>query len=987
MDIHNIDYFFNKFKFGEDNFHNLMAKRVREVLLVSSFYDAYIFEQDGRLSEQIFGEYQQLNLSTAPRITNVPTAEKAIGALKEKKYDLVVTMMRIGETIPYQMTKEIKEIDPTIPILLLLNSIADVALINRNPDKMKYIDDSFIWTGNAKVFLAMLKYIEDKSNIEYDTTNGLVRVILLVEDSIQYYSMFLPELYEIILRQTQLLIKDEVNEVNKRLRMRARPKVILVHTYEDAVEIYNRFKEYIICIISDVRFPRGGNINPKAGIELIKQLKEDNCSIPILLQSSEQENEDFAHALGVSFMNKNITYSLSHLRSFIYDNLGFGDFIFRDANNNIYGKAKTLNEFEECLRTIPDVSLLYHSENNHFSAWLIAHSHIQIAKRIRPIGVLDFSSVSHLREYLMNTFEEVREIRTKGRIINFDPSSLRKNNNIIRLVDGSLGGKGRGLAFINSLMVSMEFDKQYTDVDVILPTTAIIGTNEFDCFVQSHEIIERINNKSDEEIKEIFLSGSLSSELISTLNTYIDRVDYPIAVRSSGLLEDSQSQPFAGVYSTFMLPNCAEDKQVRIQQLMDAIKLVFASVFLEETRKYIEGIHYKIEEEKMAVILQEVVGCKVEDEYYPHISGVAQSFNFYPTSYLQQNDGVATIAIGLGKAVVEGERAFRFCPAYPKMDILAQEDILKNSQKDYYGIQLCSDSFRLQDGEDITFVKRPLSTLQAKGLIDHLYSIWDYENLSFTEDKEKKGLLAITFADILKYDYFPLASIVKDLLHIGTIAMGLPVEIEYAVNLCKDATGTGKPAFYILQIRPMSVDTEEINVDLSLIDKKELFLCTQKGLGNGIINDIHDIVYVKKDKFDKTRTLLMQKEIETINEKLKVEDTQYILVGPGRWGTRDPFLGIPVRWDQISQARLIIEVDLPDFVVDTSQGTHFFHNLIAMNVGYLNVDLRNSNDFINWDVLKEYDVVEETEYFIHVRASHPLIIKMDGRKGIAVVLK
>ncbi|MDI3503908.1 MAG: hypothetical protein PWP64_844 [Candidatus Cloacimonadota bacterium] len=988
MKMEELNYYYNKFKFGEDIFHQLMQKRVRDILLVSTFYDAFIFEQDGRLSEQIFGEYRQLNLSTAPRITSVPTGAEALEKLKENSYDLVITMMRIGEIGPFDLAKEIKQLHPDLTVLLLLNVASDYLIWENHEEERQYIDDVFLWNGDTKLFLAMVKNVEDNINVEYDTSHGLVRVILLVEDSVHYYSMFLPSLYSVIMKQTQKLIEEEVSDINKHLRMRVRPKVLLAHDYEQAVQLYEKYKEYILCVISDVRYRVEGKIDPEAGIKLIRHVMAKNRDLPMILQSSEDENEAIAQELNVHFLNKNSKHLFKDLREYMVFSLGFGNFIFRNPQGEIIDEASNIAEFEEKILKIPVESLEFHSKFNHFSNWLIAHGEIQIAKKIRPMKIEDFESRDELRQFLYHIFRTVRIEKNRGKIINFDAVSLSEMNQIIRLTGGSLGGKGRGLAFLNALLCTMDYEKKFENTSISLPSTAIIGTNEFDQFIERNNILESIQGKSDEEIDKLFIEGQLSEILVKRLEIYLDAVKYPIAVRSSSLLEDSQAQPLAGVYRTFMLPNNHRDKMHRLRQLMDAIKLVFASVYLSDARNFLDSLNFKAEEEKMAVIIQETVGCLNGDKYYyPHISGVAQSYNFYPTSHMQHADGIANIALGLGKSVVEGKLNYRFCPRYPDLDMLPPEEMMRNSQKEFYALNLANNDFDLLGGEEITLSKLTLKDAEKHGTIRYLASVWDYENFRLTDNLQERGLKVLTFSSILKYNYFPLAKIVEELLEIGEIALGIPVEIEFAVNLDDKKSLTHKPTFYILQIRPLSVSTDAYQIETDKLDKSELLMYTEHGMGNGIIEDLRDVIYLDPNTFDKTMTQEMQTEIEKFNNKMAKEGKHYILIGPGRWGSRDKFLGIPVRWPQINRAKVILETGLRDFIVEASQGTHFFHNLVAMNVGYFTIPYVSQTDFVDLDWLLNQPHCEKGEYFVHIEFDHPLVVKMDGRTGTAVIHK
>ncbi len=987
MDLKELNYYYNKFKFGEDNFHEMMKKKVNEILLVSTFYDAYIFEQDGRLSEQIHGEYMQLNLSTSPRITSVPTGAQALELLKNRDFDLVITMMRIGEISPFKLSKKIKKKFPDLPILLLLNVSNDIGLIDKESEEMKYIDNVFSWNGDSKIFLAMIKYVEDLWNVENDTKIGNVRVILLVEDSIHYYSMFHPLLYSEILKQTQRLISEELNDINKRSRMRGRPKVLLCHTFEEAISTYEQYKEYVIAIISDIRYNYQGKIHPKAGIKLIRHMQMHNVDCPILLQSSELENEKDALDLGVSFLNKNSKTLLHDLQKFILGNLGFGDFVFRDKNGNELDRANSLESFGEKLITISDESLIFHSKHNHFSSWLIAHSEFLFSKRLKALNIKNGDDLKKFRKTIIDIFKEVKHARTRGKILQFDINSLNIEEGIIRLAEGSLGGKGRGLAFLNSLFVSMDIESKYKEVSIKIPKTFIIGTSEYDQFLENNKIDSWLIGKNDSEIKKFFVSCELSSELINILSQYIEKVDYPIAVRSSGLLEDSQSQPFAGIYETFMLPNNNKDDNIRLKQICNAIKLVFSSVFLQTARNYLESINYKLEEEKMAVIIQECVGNEFDGYYYPHFSGVGQSYNFYPTSYLKNSDGIVSLAAGLGIAIVEGDRTFRFSPKYPKMELLSQNELLGESQKELYAIDIKNQEFCVTDYDKGDISKLKIRNVVKHKTLDHLISTWDIENDRLVDGPDAKGPKIVTFADIIKNNYFPLANVCEDILEIGENAMGVPIEIEFAVNLNKDLKNGIKPTFYVLQIRPLTINTDDIYIDSDSLDMKQLFLYTSSGMGNGIISNINDIIFIDPDKFNKLKTIEMQKEIAYLNQKMKDLNRQYILIGPGRWGSRDRFLGIPVQWHDINKAKIIVETGMKDFIVDASQGTHFFHNLISMNAGYFTVPFNSDTDFIDWEWLKNQPIEEKTKHFIHIQTDDPTVIKMDGRNGVSFIYK
>ncbi|MCF7912247.1 MAG: hypothetical protein K9M99_06950 [Candidatus Cloacimonetes bacterium] len=980
--MNNIGKYYKRFKFGEDNFHRLMKHRIRTILLVSSFYDAFIFEQDGRLSEQVFGEYRQLNLSTAPRIISVPTGDEALKILEDFNFDLVITMMRIGTLSPWEFADKIKAQKPDMPVLLLINVKNDLILIDKTSEEMQNIDDVFSWNGDSTLLLAMVKEIEDKWNVADDTYNGLVRVIILVEDSIEYYSKFLPVFYQQIMKQTQKLINTELDDVNKRLQMRARPKVLLCHDYESAVEYYDKYKEFVIGVISDVKFPQENELNPLAGFNLINYIKQHNSTIPVLLNSSESENQQLAKKMDITFLKKYSKNYLEQVRHFIKNNLGFGDFIFKDEDGNYYGKAANTASFEKQLRLIPDKSLLFHSHHNHFSGWLAAHGEFLVAKRIRFVKIEDFDSTSAIRDFLINAFCEVKELRLRGKMVRFDPQYLDIEDVVIRLSEGSMGGKGRGLAFLNALLVSMNWEKHYAELDVRIPRTFIIGTNEFDDFCEAHNLEEFMEKSDDKSLQNFFLQNPLSEDLRANLREMLQNVHYPLAVRSSGLLEDSQSQPFAGVYETFMLPNNHPDLDVRFYQLCTAIKLVYASIFKKDARNYIEGFNFKVEEEKMAIIIQQIVGSQQDRYFYPQISGVAQSYNYYPVFQMQHEDGIASIVVGMGKAVVDGLRTFKFSPSWPHMNILSPEDQIGEAQHNFYAIDLSNNDFDLTSGEMATYKQIEIDKAGEFKCLKYVTGYWDAYQKKFVDGKFVKGTRVITFNNILKYNNFPFADALKKILEIGTAAFGVPVEIEFALDL--NALSLDKKAvLYLLQVRPMNVNLNVHTLRKENIDFKKSWLFSEKAMGNGKY-DLQDIIVIDPKKFVSTKTLEMVSEIEQYNSSFRAIDKNYILIGPGRWGSSDRFLGIPVKWNQINYARIIVETTMDNFRIDFSQGTHFFHNLIAQNTGYIYLD---KDGQLDWDWLFSQYVIKRGKYTIHIRTKESIQAELCGVSGLAVIYR
>jgi hypothetical protein len=987
MNIQELDYYYKKFQLGKDNFYELMKRRVQDILLVANFFDAFILEQDGRLSEQIYGEYRQLDLSTAPLITTVPFSEEVIDTLEEKHFDLVIIVLRFSELTAHGLTAKIKEAFPNMPVFLLLNKQSYVDLVQKEAERMKIFDGIFLWTGDAKLFLAMIKLIEDRMNVEYDTQHGHVRVVLLVENAIDYYSTFIPIFYSSAMKLTQELIESELDIMNKRYRMRTRPKILLANNYEEAMKIYQRYKDYIICVITNANLQIQGQFEPFGGIRLVEEIRSEQSDIPIMIQSADEFYRKEAKKVNAEFCNKYSKTLIHDIRNFIINNLGFGDFVFRDTEGKEIARARSMYEFEQKIATIPVDSILYHGKRNHFSAWLMAHGEIHIAQKIRYVVTDDFLTIDDVRKFLIQTIRKVREQQNRGKVVNFDSSIFTEDHKITMLSDGSLGGKGRGLSFLNALLITMDISKEFDNVTIKIPKTAIVGTKEFDIFVEENQIEPtNLTTKTDDEIADIFLRGNLSHQLQERLKILLQNTNKPLAVRSSGLLEDSQSQPFAGIYKTFMLPNNNPDFQTRLQDLMNAIKLVFVSPYQSTAREYIESIHFKVEEEKMAVVIQEIAGLHHENNlFFPHFSGAAQSYNFYPAKRIKHQDGIAAIAVGLGKSVVDGERAYRYCPNYPKISLLEPVGIVENNQRDFYALDLNKVVETWKDDEDLFLIKKKILNSYKNGVFKELTSVWDYENLQFVDGKFAQGPRVLTFRNQILYEHFPLSTILQRVLDIGEIAHGVPVEIEFAVNL--NCEQNSQPTFYLLQIRPLLISSENIDVDIAKFEPEQVLLYTTKGMGNGIVKNIEDVIYLIPEKFDSTDTLKMAEQIDILNQKCKAENRKFILIGPGRWGSSDRFLGVPVRWAQIDMAKIIIEASLETFTVEASQGSHFFHNLVAMNVGYFTIAHSSTTDFINWEWLKKQPVHDQTDYFVHIRSAEPLQIKIDGRTGRAIIMK
>jgi hypothetical protein len=977
--------FLDRHNAERDVFHDLQPFKIKEILLVANLYDAYTIEGEGRFADHILGEYYQMSLTSIPRVTGVSSEEEAFNRLKARHYDMVIIMIGVDKESPMDMCRKIKNKYPYLPTYLLLNNPSDLAFVKKQKAMKVPFDNYFVWTGESKVFFAMVSLLEDRVNVENDTLKGLTGVILLVEDSADYYSSYLPMLYNLVMDQTKSLIEDvSIDELYKVLKLRARPKILLASDWESAINIFNNYRNNLLCVISDMRFPRNGEMHEKAGFELIQFIKSHLPNLPTVLQSSDRENAKYAFTLKSNFINKNSASLLQDLKSFINYYLGFGHFVYRDNRGRQIAVAKSMKEFEAYLETVPEDSLSYHAMRNHFSQWLMARGEVKIARLINPIKVSDFNSLRDLREFLLNIIRKRRQEMNKGRVINFEESAIIDETNVVSLSAGSLGGKGRGLAFINTLIYSFELGRLIPGINIKTPITAIIGTDEFDMFMERNRLWDFVKDEKDfDVVQKVFMESSLSFTLEKKLRIFLKKIDKPLAVRSSSLFEDSMSQPFSGIFGTYLVPNNDPDADIRLKQLSDAIKLVFASIYSKNARAYFEAINYKIELEKMAVVIQEVVGNRYNDTFYPHISGSAQSFNFYPVAHMTPKDGFAVTAVGLGQYVMEGDLAYRFSPAYPALEIISQKDLYRNSQVKFYAIDLAKKDLNLLEGENAGLKILDISIAEGHGTLNHIASVMNPDNDSITPGLDNQGPRVINFADILKYNYIPLASTLKIVLDVVTEACGTPVEIEFAVDLKKDETENA--SFYLLQIKPLLGTGAGYSIDPDTIDERELVLSTGKSMGNGVINDINDIIYIEPEKFDNKLTIAMAEEIAVLNEKMVKENRKYILIGPGRWGTRDRFLGIPVAWPQISGAKVIVEVSLPDFHPDASLGSHFFHNVTSMNVGYFSINLDSDQDKICWENIRNQQVIGKGEFFSHVRFEKSLLIRMDGKKGMAVI--
>jgi hypothetical protein len=980
MDVKTVLSIYNRFKFGEDRFYELMQKRIRNILLVSGFYDAYILEQDGRIADLVFGEYRQLNLSTAPKITTIASYDEVIPILQKESFDLVVVSMRVSSQKPYELGKQIKSHFPNLPTLLLLNKNSYIEVIQNHCPKKQCFDDIFLWNGNAKVFVAMIKSIEDKLNINKDTSNASVGVLLLVENAVKYYSLLLPILYHQIFSNTQQLVDSELNENNKRMRMRARPKVILIHSYDDAIYYYQKYKDYIIGIITNSNLEMNGKFDINAGVKFVEMIRRKNQYLPILMESSDKYNKFLMKNLNADFIDKFSKNLISEINKFLAQNLGYGQFTFCNIVGERICAVQSIQQFIEVVSDIDTPSLLQHLSKKHFSAWLSAKGEFDAAKEMQKIECS--TDVKDIRNRILTIVKDIRKKQNRGKLIRFSEEQIYDGERIIRLAEGSLGGKGRGIAFMNALLASMEHETNDLNIELKLPRTAIIGTNEYDHFIQSNDILNKVKDAtSDHDISSIFISGKLSQQLREKVLFLINFSTFPLAIRSSGLLEDSQSQPFAGVYQTFMIPN-KESPEVVLEAVCNAIKLVFSSPFLKDARDYIESTcYYKLEEEKMAVIIQEVVGNEyLPDKFFPHLSGVIQSHNYYPSAFFDPDEGIASIAAGLGKTVVEGQTTYRYCPLKPKIDPISSKQIVEENQRYFYAIDLTKDTANLNLGETSTLSRVRITQKMKESCFKIITSGWDYENFEFIDSSYYKGPRVLTYRRLLKYQDFDFNKVIELIMQIGKISMGVPVEIEFAVKF--DDT---RPIFYLLQIRPMTVNEKTMHLEFDKYHERNVILQSNKSMGNGVFSDINHIVFYHHNKFLTTETFEMKHELEQINNDFKQKNLNYILIGPGRWGSSDRFLGIPVKWSQISKAKIIVELSDEKSIIETSQGSHFFHNIVAMNIGYLTVNLGQDQVIYNKNILMDHPQISKHQYFSIAKFKAPLIVHLDGRQRKAII--
>ncbi|MBN1158572.1 MAG: phosphoenolpyruvate synthase [Bacteroidales bacterium] len=977
--------------FSDTSFNLLMQNRIRKVLVICSSYDFFMLEEDGRIDEQIFNEYVSLSLRYPPIFIQANSAKKAMAILETEQIDLIIEMLSIGDVDTFELARKLKEAHPKIPIVVLTHFSREVSLKLENED-LRAIDYVFCWLGNSDLLLAIIKLIEDKMNADFDIQEVGVQAILLVEDSVRFISSYLPNLYKIVLEQSMEFMKEALNEHQKMLRRRGRPKILLVQNYADAVTVYKKYKKNILGIISDVSFKmtadRKGPKVLDAGIEFCSLVKTEDKNLPVLLQSSDRSHEKTALGLGAGFLHKHSKNLHNELNQYIIRNFGFGEFVFRHPDTfEEYCVAANLRDLQQLIMTVPDDILIYHTQRDDISKWLNARALFPIAQIFKPAKLEDFKSLSDVRKYIYKAISSFRSSKSKGIIAEFDRHMYDEYLGFSRIGEGSIGGKARGLAFFSSLLKQHQLFDHFKNVQISIPNTVVLSTEVFEAFMEHNNLYDvAVSGISDEEILVKFVHSRLPENITEDLGTIIFQARKPLAIRSSSKLEDSYYQPFAGIYNTYMIPLVA-NKSAALHLLETAIKCVYASVFFKSSKAYALATSNIIDEEKMGIIIQEVCGRPYGDRFYPILSGVARSINFYPVHPEKAEDGIATIAFGLGKMIAEGGTVLRFSPRFPKKIIqLSNPDLaMKSTQKQFYALNLDPGRFTPSTDDKINLIRYDIKDAEKDGTLRFAASVYDFENNVIRDGYDLPGKKIITFSNILNYGSFPLAEILDSILKTGQQAMNNPVEIEFAVDI--DQPADKPPVFNFLQIRPIVINEQNINFKIDKVDPQEVIVYSEKALGNGVYTNISDIIYVKTHAYSPSANTGITDELEKLNSHLSGKNRSYILIGPGRWGSTDPWLGIPIKWAQISAVRIIVESGLEHYRVEPSQGTHFFHNLTTFGVGYLTVNPYQKDGIYNVEYLDSLPVTEETENLKQISFRNPLKIEIDGRTNKAVVYK
>lgn len=982
----------NKFKlnqlyFKDTSFAELMTRRIFNVLLIANPYDAFMLEDDGRIEEKIFIEYTSLSLRYPPRFMQVSTDQEAWHELSSRQYELIICMPSTDDSDFFATGRAIKNKYPHIPIVVLTPFSHGVT--NRiEKEDLGSFEYVFCWLGNTDLLVSIIKLIEDKMNLEHDINEVGVQMILLVDDSIRFYSSILPYLYKFVLQQSMVFATEALNEHQKTLRMRGRPKIVLARTYEEAISLYNKFPDNVLGVITDIRYPHNGKIDPLAGVHLCNELHTKDPYLPLIMQSRELENIKYADQFEAAFIYKNSKTIDLDLQKAVKENFGFGDFIFRNPKTNEkIAVVRNLKELQNIIFAIPNESMLYHVSHNHISRWLYSRAMFPMAEFLRGVTWEKETNVDVHRKLIYESIIKYRKMKNQGVVAEFKRDQFDSFSNFARIGDGLLGGKGRGLAWIDNMIKRHPEFEDFDNAKIAIPKTVVLCTDIFDEFMESNNLYQvSLSNRPDNEILHYFLKAKLPERLVPDFFSFLDVVKSPIAIRSSSLLEDSHYQPFAGIYNTYMIP-FLDNKYEMLRMLSDSIKGVYASVFFKDSKAYMKATSNIIDQEKMAVILQEVVGNQYGDHFYPNISGVVRSLNFYPIGEEMPKEGIANIALGLGKYIVDGGMTLRFSPYHPHQILQTSEleIALRETQTQFYALDMKNDGSKFSIDDGFNLLKLTVKEAEKDGSLQFLASTFDpYDNV-IRDGIYDGGRKLITFANILQHDIFPLPEILQLAMKYGEADMRRAVEIEFAVNMKKEHERTG--IFYLLQIRPIVDNKEVINVDLQTVPEADTVLRSNSALGHGINKDLCDVVYVKTHNYLASHNRAIANEIEEINKKFVDEGRYYILIGPGRWGSSDDWLGIPVKWAQISAARLIVEAGLTNYRVDPSQGTHFFQNLTSFGVGYFTINAFMNDGTYNQEFLNQQPAVYESQWIRQVHFTEPLTVMIDGKKSLGVVLK
>ncbi len=975
----------NQLYLKDTSFVNLMTRRIFNVLLIANPYDAFMLEDDGRIDEKLFNEYAALSLRYPPRFTQVSTETEAWGELHRNSFDLIIVMPGTDNSDTFDIARGIKHRFQHIPLVVLTPFSHGITARIEHEDLSDF-EYVFCWLGNTDLLLSIIKLIEDKMNLDHDIEEGGVQQIILVEDNIRFYSSVLPELYKFVLQQSMEFATEALNEHQRTLRMRGRPKIVLARTYEEATTLYDRHPNNVLGVITDARYPRGGVVDPQAGVQLLAELRKRDPFLPLILESAESENALQAKAYNADFIDKNSKKMAVDLREVVKQRFGFGDFIFRDPQTHQeVMRAHNLKEMQSAILSVPAESLLYHITRNHVSRWLRSRAMFPAAEFVKQLSWEELQDIDAHRRAIFEAIVDYRRMKNQGVVAVFRRDRFDRYSNFARIGEGSLGGKGRGLAFIDNIVKHHPELNQFDNATVMIPKTVVLCTDLFEEFMDHNNLYQlALSDADDAVILDAFRRATLPASLEGDILTFIEATSSPIAVRSSSLLEDSHYQPFAGIYNTYMVP-LLDNRHRMLSMLCDAIKGVYASVFFKDSKAYMQATRNVIDQEKMAVILQEVVGRQYGDRYYPSMSGVGRSLNYYPIGDELAEEGIVSLALGLGKYIVDGGQTLRICPHHPGkvLQMSDTEMALRETQTRFYALDLknMGENFSVDDAFNL--LKLSVREADKDGALQYLASTYNPTDQVIYPGVYPEGRKIISFVGVLEHDVVPLPHLLREVLRLGQEAMRRPVEIEFAVEI--DAT-TRSCVFYLLQIRPMVDVKSDVHINLSEIRPETILLQSNNALGHGQMDDITDVVYVKTDGYNAGNNPLIAEEISRINAKFLDRGEHYVLVGPGRWGSSDSWLGIPVKWPNISAARIIVEAGLTNYRVDPSQGTHFFQNLTSFGVGYFTINDFNGDGVYNRAVLDALPAVEETAHVRHVRFPRALSIKVDGKKKLGYVL-